>query len=244
MKHYWINIDKRTDRREYAEKIFKDYNIDNERICAVTPETLKDYNINYYDNEVRMKQEYACIISHINAIKKGYEDGNEYFCVTEDDFVLQKPLDFNKIFQHMKKAEEENNEKIEILQLHINQVNNIAKLYNNLMSNGKFIIKRTLPEYEEAWCTTYYLISREGAKKILDTVLINDTVDLKKYNRFCVADDLLYYIANTYMITYPLIIANIKLESSMSDKYLYLIEYGINISKEIWEKNNLLHFFT
>jgi len=126
----------------------------------------------------------------------------------------------------------------------LNQVNNIIKLYYNFVNNGKILTKRILPEYEEAWCTTYYLISRDGAKKILDTVLIGDTIDLKKYNKFCVADDLLYNIANTYMISYPLIIANTNLESSMSDKYLYLIKYGIDATKEIWEKNNLLYLFT
>lgn len=244
MKHYWINIDERADRKKYIEKVFKDHNIINERISAVTPQTLSEYNIKYYDNNVRMKQEYACIISHINAIKKGYEDGDEYFCITEDDFILQRPFDFNKIFEYIKTTEKENDEKIEILQLHVNQVNNIIKLYYNFVNNGKILTKRILPEYEEAWCTTYYLISRDGAKKILDTVLIGDTIDLKKYNKFCVADDLLYNIANTYMISYPLIIANTNLESSMSDKYLYLIKYGIDATKEIWEKNNLLYLFT
>lgn len=245
MKHYWINIDSRTDRKEYIEKVFKDFNITNERISAVTPDKLDNFNIKYYDNKARMLSEYACILSHIKAIKKGYEDGDEYFCITEDDFILQNPINFDKIFQYIKNTEHENNEKIEILQFHINQVNNIAKLYNNLINTGKFIIKRTLPEYEEAWGATYYLMSREGAKKILDTIILeNDTFDLKKYNKICVADDIIFNIANTYMLSYPIIIANIKLESSISDLYLFLIEHGINLSKEIWKKNNLLHFFT
>lgn len=37
----------------------------------------------------------VCIISHLKAIKKGYEDGEQYFCVVEDDMVIEK-INFKK----------------------------------------------------------------------------------------------------------------------------------------------------
>lgn len=45
MKHYWINIEKCYDRRKYMEEQFNNKNIDNIRIEAETPETIKDYLI-------------------------------------------------------------------------------------------------------------------------------------------------------------------------------------------------------
>ena len=45
MKHYWINIEKCVDRREYMEKQFSDKTIDNIRIEAETPNTIKEYQI-------------------------------------------------------------------------------------------------------------------------------------------------------------------------------------------------------
>ena len=41
MKHYWINTDNSTKRREYIEKQFNEKNIENIRIKAETPETIK-----------------------------------------------------------------------------------------------------------------------------------------------------------------------------------------------------------
>ena len=43
MKHYWINIEKCVDRREYMEEQFNKKNIDNIRIEAETPNTIKEY---------------------------------------------------------------------------------------------------------------------------------------------------------------------------------------------------------
>lgn len=244
MKHYWINIDSRIDRRKHTEEQFNKFNIDNERISAVTPETLDNYNIIYYDDKVRTKAEYSCIISHINAIKKGYEDGYEYFCVTEDDFVLQKPLDFDKIFQLSENIEKENNDKIEIIQMHINNSNYIKLLYNNFIKKNKFIIKRTLPEYEEAWGATYYLISRTGAKKILDTFIENNNIHLKKYYNHCVADDILYNIVNTYILTYPVMITNLALYSNINMSHIQFHYNNNYVIEEIWKNKNLLDYFT
>ena len=45
MKHYWINIDRCADRKEYMEKQFREKNIDNYRISAETPATIINYTI-------------------------------------------------------------------------------------------------------------------------------------------------------------------------------------------------------
>jgi GR25 family glycosyltransferase involved in LPS biosynthesis len=249
MKHYWINIDSYIDRKENVEKQFKNLNIDNERISAVTPETLKNYNIKYYDNKVNTEQQYSCIISHLKAIKKGYDDGDDYFCICEDDFTLKKKLDFNKIFQYIENIEKEKNEKVELLQLHVSNAENIIKLYNNFINSenlhNAILVKRTIPEYKEAWGTAYYLLSRQGAKKILNyTKYENNNVDLKIYYEKCLADFMIYVMVKTYMLAYPILVSNINLGSCICDKYLHIHEYGNNINREIWKINDKMYLLS
>jgi GR25 family glycosyltransferase involved in LPS biosynthesis len=134
MKHYWINIEKCYDRRKYMEEQFNNKNIDNIRIEAETPETIKDYLIKRNPkSEAATQEELSCIISHLKAIKKGYEDGEQYFCIVEDDMVIEK-INFKKIFTYMKIAEEslkESGESIEILQLHTNGHPSVCLLYTS-----------------------------------------------------------------------------------------------------------------
>jgi GR25 family glycosyltransferase involved in LPS biosynthesis len=74
MKHYWINIDSSVDRREYMTKQFKENNIDNFRISAETPETIKDCKIMRHPDSYDTKPvEIACLLSHLKAIKKGIQ---------------------------------------------------------------------------------------------------------------------------------------------------------------------------
>ena len=96
MKHNWINIEKCYDRRKYMEEQFNKKNIDNIRIEAETPNTIKEYQIRRNEKSIEATQEeLSCIISHLKAIKKGYEDGDPYFCIVEDDMVLNK-INFDK----------------------------------------------------------------------------------------------------------------------------------------------------
>ena len=120
MKHYWINIDKCVDRRQYMEQQFNSKMIENFRIEAETPNTIKEYQIMRNEKSTAATpEELSCIISHLKAIKKGYEDGDPYFCIVEDDMVLNK-INFDKILTHIKIAEECSDEPIDILQLHTN----------------------------------------------------------------------------------------------------------------------------
>ncbi len=130
MKHYWINIENCYDRRKYMEEQFNKKNIDNIRIEAETPNTIKEYQIRRNEKSIAATQEeLSCIISHLKAIKKGYEDGDPYFCIVEDDMVLNK-INFDKILTYIKIAEECSDEPIDILQLHTNGHPSVIKMYN------------------------------------------------------------------------------------------------------------------
>jgi GR25 family glycosyltransferase involved in LPS biosynthesis len=243
MKHYWINIDKCVDRREYMEKQFNDKTIDNIRIEAETPNTIKEYQIRRNEKSIAATQEeFSCILSHLKAIKRGYEDGDPFFCIVEDDMVIEK-INFDKIFTYIKIAEENSNEPIDILQLHTNGHPSVIKMYNEHFLKYNELIKKRDYDYPS---TGYYLISRQGAKKLLDKYVIENTIyDLShKECEWSAADNVIYIAVNSWILTYPITISNINYGSTIHPDHLYNQEYCNNVNKDIWNKNNQFRLFT
>jgi len=242
MKHYWINIDKCVDRRQYMEQQFNSKMIENFRIEAETPNTIKEYQIMRNEKSTAATpEELSCIISHLKAIKKGYEDGDPYFCIVEDDMVLNK-INFDKILTHIKIAEECSDEPIDILQLHTNGHPSVIKMYNENFLKYNEIIKKRDYDYPSAG---YYLISRQGAKKLLEKYVISEkTYDLShKECEWSAADNIIYIAVNSWIITYPITISNVNYGSTIHPEHLYNHEYCNNVNRDIWNKNNQLKMF-
>lgn len=242
MKHYWINIDKCVDRRQYMEQQFNSKMIENFRIEAETPNTIKEYQIMRNEKSTAATQEeLSCIISHLKAIKKGYEDGDPYFCIVEDDMVLNK-INFDKILTHIKIAEECYDEPIDILQLHTNGHPSVIKMYNENFLKYNEIIKKRDYDYPSAG---YYLISRHGAKKLLEKYVISEkTYDLShKECEWSAADNIIYIAVNSWILTYPITISNVNYGSTIHPEHLYNHEYCNNVNRDIWNKNNQLRMF-
>jgi GR25 family glycosyltransferase involved in LPS biosynthesis len=242
MKHYWINIDKCIDRRQYMEQQFNSKMIDNFRIEAETPNTIKEYQIMRNEKSTAATpEELSCIISHLKAIKKGYEDGDPYFCIVEDDMVLNK-IKFDKILAHIKIAEEFSDEPIDILQLHTNGHPSVIKMYNENFLKYNEIIKKRDYDYPSAG---YYLISRQGAEKLLKKYVISEKeYDLShKECEWSAADNIIYIAVNSWILTYPITISNVNYGSTIHPEHLYNHEYCNNVNRDIWNKNNQLKMF-
>jgi GR25 family glycosyltransferase involved in LPS biosynthesis len=240
MKHYWINLDRCVDRKEYMELQFLKNNIDDYRISAETPETIKNYNIIRNDESINTTtpEEISCILSHLKAISQGYDDGDPYFCVLEDDLEFIN-IDFRKILKYADEAQTKNNENIEILQLYTSSHPVVIQLYNEHFLKNDIIIKRA-ESYPGA---VYYLVSREGARKILDKyVVTKNNYDLSYYS-WTAADNIIYAAANSYVITYPVAITDIALGSTLHPEHLQNHEYCNNIIRHIWNVNNQLKMF-
>ena len=176
------------------------------------------------------------------AIKSGYDDGNDFFCVTEDDIVINK-VDFNKICKYIEIQDKINNDKIEILQLHTSSHPCVIKLFNDYFLDNRLIIKsdNTYPS------ACYYLITRDGAKKILDkyVAVIDNIIHINlSHKEWCVADNILYLTANTYILTYPIITTNIKCGSSIHPEHLINHENCNIVIREIWEKSNYMNLLS
>jgi GR25 family glycosyltransferase involved in LPS biosynthesis len=96
-KIFYINLDSRTDRREFMEEQFKKFNIDAERFSAVSltkeqNDDLVKRGCNFYDDS---RPEYApriksCTISHLMILLKAKMMGYENYLVLEDDALFDE----------------------------------------------------------------------------------------------------------------------------------------------------------
>jgi GR25 family glycosyltransferase involved in LPS biosynthesis len=243
MKHYWINIDRCKDRRDYMETQFIKKGIDNYRVSAETPETIKDNAYNIIRNEESINsttpEEISCILSHLKAIQQGYVDGDPYFCVLEDDLKFIN-IDFQKILKYVEDAKNKNNEDVEILQLYTSGHPVVIQLYNEHFLKNEIIIKRA-ESYPGA---VYYMVSREGARKILDKYVISKNSYDLSYSSWTAADNIIYAAVNSYVLTYPVVITDIQFGSTLHPEHLPNHEYCNNIIRHIWSVNNQLNMFT
>lgn len=261
MKHYWINMDKCVDRRRFMESQFFEHSIENYRISAETPETIKsnDYTIirNAESISTTTPEEIACILSHLKAIQQGYDEGGDdgdggdegesdsYFCVLEDDVAFIN-IDFRKIVKYIADAENKNKEKVEILQLYTSSHPVVIQLYNECFlkngnggdggDDGNVIVKRT-ESYPGA---VYYLVSRKAARKILDAYVVSKHThkyDLS-YSSWTAADNIIYAPVKSYVITYPVAITDIAFGSTLHPEHLPNHENCNNIIRHIWSVND------
>ena len=251
MKHYWINMDKCVDRKKHMDSQFYINGIENIRISAETPETIKakDYTIirNKESLASTTPEEVSCILSHLKAIQQGYDDGDEYFCVLEDDLLFVN-IDFGKILRYIedvqndnKKGNKNNKENVEILQLYTSSHPVVIQLYNEHFLKGNSVIIKRAESYPGA---VYYLVSREGARKILDAYVLskNSRYDLS-YSSWTAADNIIYAAVNSYVITYPVAVTDIAFGSTLHPEHLPNHESCNNIIRHIWSVNNQVKMF-
>jgi GR25 family glycosyltransferase involved in LPS biosynthesis len=211
--------------------------IENVRISAMTPEKIKGLKILRKPESQETSLEISCVLSHIQAIKQGYDDGDKYFCIVEDDMYLPK-LDFDKISNY---AKETGDNDIELIQFYTSSNVLILDLLNKYIrnENPQFIVKRDT-DYPS---TGYYMISRSGAKKLLDLFVVGDnTYDLTSTD-WVAADNILYKPINTYILTYPIAITNINCGSLIHSDHLDNHNIANNVIVSIHNKFNILHYF-
>ena len=107
-KVYYINLDKRPDRREQAESYLKDLKtVSWERYSAICPDFDRDIaredgiyhhlksrfspHVQWALNDKNPKRTagmVGCYLSHYNLYKKLYDEGHDYAIVIEDDYIV------------------------------------------------------------------------------------------------------------------------------------------------------------
>lgn len=217
LEYYWINLDSAINRKNFMEKQFKNLGIKNHRISAYTPNDLNQilidkspYNCGYPDCSKNGYKncpiEYAVLCSHLKAIKAGYDSGKDYFIICEDDIGFPFTIDFEKMIKGVP-------DDIEIIQMMVITEGHTNYFYDNFYKKNIYFIRYN-PITPSA---AFYLISRNGAKKILD---IHYHKNLNKYyfenSRFLkLADVLIFQTANTIVSTMPFVIPNINFDSQI-----------------------------
>lgn len=246
IKYYWINIDNAIERKNFMEFQFKKRNINNKRISAITPNNLQNYiddkppyNCGYPDCKLNNFKdcpiEYSVLCSHLEAIKEGYNSGEEYFIICEDDIYFLFDIDFEKIINNLPKN-------IEIIQMMVISYNHTNYFYNNFYKNNIHFINYN-PITPSAG---FYLINRKGAEKILNTYINKNTnkYNFTNCNFLKLADVLIYQTCNTCVSTFPLCIPNINFKSQIHphhyEDHKKAFEIIDKITKENYSNNPLI----
>ena len=230
MIHYWINLDKSTKRKIFMENQFKEKNIDNVRVSAITPDDFDTVLANKrpltckHPGCVNCEYEFACISSHIKAMKEAITNTNdEWFVVMEDDMLLPYDIDYDTL---IKDAPPD----FEILQLCISYGNTVEFLYNNLLLNNKLHFIKwqyLLP------CAGMYIVSRKGSEKLVNKFYVNGKYDFSSCEFQIVADVALYSTANTYTATFPCSYPNIEMGSEIHPHHLDAHQSAIIVIKNV-----------
>lgn len=239
MKHYWINIDSNKLRYNFMTEQFAKMGLENYRVSAHTPSDFdtilkqKRPLTCKYPGCTTCELEFACLSSHIKAMREGLKSGDPYFVIMEDDVFLPFHIDYTALIDDMPKD-------TEILQMLILFGNTVMQLYNYHSHSRQRYIRwqYLLPS------TGMYLISREGAQKLVD--LFYDA-EANKYDYSqspyqTVADVLLYMTANTYATTHPYAVPEITMGSDIHSEHLVAHEKAINDIKKIMKQHYLFPF--
>lgn len=197
---YWINLDRSTDRRASMEEILKDevFNgIPNERIKAydgkMDPESVFKKLI--VDVKKQTDSEYACFLSHLEAIRTFNESSYNVGLIFEDDVNLE----FKK---HWKKSVQEIMDNApsdwDVMLLNYVYYNNKEDIMFKTWDNN--------PDYDKAIGNYYsslaYLINKSGSEKILN-IYRNEKYYLLP-NVTNVTDVYLYQVTNAYAYKYQM----------------------------------------
>jgi GR25 family glycosyltransferase involved in LPS biosynthesis len=232
MNHFWINLEKSIHRKKYMETQFDKNNIINTRVPAFTPNDFEDYLS--HDGPISCKHpgcqscqyEFACLMSHIKAMQMGIESGDDYFIILEDDICLPFVIDYEKLIEDIPKD-------TEILQMLVLYGNSANVLYDMYISRDiKFIKwKYLLPS------AGMYMISREGAKKLVELFFQNGKYNFSSSPYQIVADVLLYETAKTYVTTIPYAYPECKLGSTIHPDHIKEHQKAVNVIKDIIKRN-------
>lgn len=225
LEYYWINLDTATNRREFMEKQFKHRNIINHRISAYTPNDLNKiledkppFNCGYPDcikNNCRdCPIEYSVLCSHLKAIQEGYNSEKEYFIICEDDIGFPFEIDFEKIIMTIPNT-------IDIIQMMVITEGHTDYFYKNFYKNNHYFIRYN-PITPSA---AFYLISRKGAKLLLDMYIDKNTGKFNFMNtKFLrLSDVLIFQSVNTIVSTMPLVIPNLNFQSQIHPEHYDLM---------------------
>ena len=191
---YWINLDRSVDRRQRMEKMFEDPVFAEKKIIRISAVDGKSHDIEQVLNanfqgmtpDKFTRVEYACLLSHLNAIKRFSESNDKNVLIMEDDMTLEFKPHWKKSVKQIMENAPNDWETIQLCYIISNMVPQqiYTKNTGNLFSTGA------------------YIINQNGAKKILN----DSTKHILNQNIKHPADNYLIGSTITYTYKYPFFI--------------------------------------
>jgi GR25 family glycosyltransferase involved in LPS biosynthesis len=246
IKHYWINTDKSQHRRAFMEFQFKLSGTDNQRITAITPETLSNVLTDeppFYCGNPCCKYmdcrdcpfEYSCTCSHLEAIKTGFLSNAPYFIVCEDDIYFPFKINYHKLIEKLP----ENWDILQMMVLDTDKYDELFKLH--YIKNNQLFIK--FEPYKQLFSTGMYLISHQGASKLLNIYTNQDSgkYELNKIPVIKQADFIIYMSVNTYTTTIPFCMPYLRFISDIHPHHFNIHKLSIEKIIDVINKINQNH---
>ena len=189
---YWINLDRSTDRRNNMENIFQDPVFQNIQIQRISAVDGRNPNLVYPKLNFMYKQkndyEYACMLSHLETIRRFSRTNHDVALIMEDDITLEfKPYWRKSVREIIENTPSD----WEIIQLCYNTNNNpnLFKLYERNTRN-------------KTVCAGAYLINNKTAKKLINDIYKDGKYNLEHY-LIHHADCYIFSKTITYTYKYP-----------------------------------------
>jgi len=196
---YWINLKRAKERRIHMEKMLKDPAFDS--IEKIRVEAVDAYHANKYftiprENHLSInarvnEKEYACLASHLNAIRMFSKSKFKTAIIFEDDVSLELKPYWKKTLQQVMEEAPKDWEILKLYDMEVNQKETYSKL--------------SYPCYQPKhntnttcrWVIAAYLIHKRAALKLMR--LWNGKTYQLPAKTFHVADYLLHDRLTTYV---------------------------------------------
>ena len=193
---YWINLDRSIDRKRKMEEMFSNpifLGKPIQRIEAIDGKTTTLHDKMQMKYKRNSNLEYACLLSHLKAIKTFSETDCKNAIIFEDDVTLEfKPFWKKTLKEIIDNAPPD----WEIIQLCYNTTSTLIDDYtlNNYKKNY----------YGPIACMAAYIINNKSAKKFMNKTYnpLNNKYKLHDYHTH-EADHYLYKCLRTYTYKYP-----------------------------------------
>lgn len=200
---YYISLEESVDRRNNLIEQFKKYNVTN--LNGIISKRYKDSNDKVTGKYLHQLTEGAigCVVSHLKALKQWYYNTDEdyaFFC--EDDVSLETVEYWNFTWEEFIETIPEDAEFVQLMV--------ISETFDNFQLHER--------KWDE-WAASAYIVTREYAKKIIDTYCISDTYNLNNpiYDVIPIVENILCAgLGKVYSI--PLLVEDIKFNSTFSEE--------------------------
>lgn len=193
---YWINLDRSKDRKATMETLFKDpifFGKPIYRIQAVDGRSDVVYDKLVLKNKQNTKLEYACLLSHLNAIRTFSESFYENALIFEDDVTLEFKKYWRKSLREIIANAPDDWEIIQLCYITSSTLDSEYTL-NNYQRN----------RYGAIASMAAYIINNKAAKKFIQETYnpVTERYTLLNFHTH-EADHYLYKCLKTYTYKYP-----------------------------------------